>query len=174
MAIMRNVKYIILILQCISKFSGIKKYVNDCIKYKAAAEYGITKIIYDDTVDPWDGYGWNVPADYIPNIEYNKEHNDPILPAGLRTTADELISESYCALYMIVEEWKAQGASDETIGGMIFTVAWKNLGGGNYQLYIMWNGNYVNSKIDEYLELGHDVNEKDFDDNFWKWLMNNR
>lgn len=40
----------------LNKFSGIKKYVNDCIKYKAAAEYGITKIIYDDTVDPWDGY----------------------------------------------------------------------------------------------------------------------
>ena len=33
----------------LNKFSGIKKYVNDCIKYKAAAEYGITKIIYDDT-----------------------------------------------------------------------------------------------------------------------------
>ena len=40
-------------------------------------------IIYDDTVDPWDGYGWNVPAEYIPNIEYYKEHNDPILPAGI-------------------------------------------------------------------------------------------
>ena len=104
----------------------------------------------------------------------NRGLYDPILPAGLRTTADELVSESYCALYMIVEEWKAQGATDETIGGMIFTVAWKNLGGGNYQLYIMWNGNYVNSKIDEYLELGHDVNENNFDDNFWKWLMNNR
>ena len=123
----------------LNKFSGIKKYVNDCIKYKAAAEYGITKIIYDDTVDPWDGYGWNVPAEYIPNIEYYKEHTDPILPAGFRTTADELVSESYCALYMMVEEWKAQGETNEDIAKYAsLVVTWKELGGGNYQLYIMW------------------------------------
>ena len=134
----------------LSKFSGIKKYVNDCIKYKAATEYGITKIIYDDTVDPWDGYGWDIPAEYIPNIEYYKEHNDPILPAGLRTTADELVSESYCALYMMVEEWKVnyyqlikdgwlKDCSEyEYISGATLTVTWKALGGGNYQLYIMW------------------------------------
>ena len=29
----------------------------------------LKKIIYDDTVDPQDGYSWNVPAEYIPNIE---------------------------------------------------------------------------------------------------------
>ena len=123
----------------LNKFSGIKKYVNDCIKYKAAAEYGITKIIYDDTVDPWDGYGWNVPADYIPNIEYYKEHNDPILPAGILWTADELVEDSYCALYMMVEEWKAQGETNEDIAKYAsLVVTWKELGGGNYQLYIMW------------------------------------
>ena len=123
----------------LNKFSGIKKYVNDCIKYKAAAEYGITKIIYDDTVDPWDGYGWDIPAEYIPNIEYYKEHTDPILPAGFRTTADELVSESYCALYMMVEEWKAQGETNEDIAKYAsLIVTWKELGGGNYQLYIMW------------------------------------
>ena len=123
----------------LNKFSGIKKYVNDCIKYKAAAEYGITKIIYDDTVDPWDGYGWDIPAEYIPNIEYYKEHTDPILPAGFRTTADELVSESYCALYMMVEEWKAQGETNEDIAKYAsLVVTWKELGGGNYQLYIMW------------------------------------
>ena len=135
----------------LNKFSGIKKYVNDCIKYKAAAEYGITKIIYDDTVDPWDGYGWNIPADYIPNIEYYKEHNDPILPAGILWTADELVEDSYCALYMMVEEWKfnySQLIKDgwlkdcseyEYISGATLTVTWKELGGGNYQLYIMWH-----------------------------------
>ena len=123
----------------LNKFSGIKKYVNDCIKYKAAAEYGITKIIYDDTVDPWDGYSWNVPADYIPNIEYYKEHNDPILPAGILWTADELVEDSYCALYMMVEEWKAQGETNEDIAKYAsLVVTWKELGGGNYQLYIMW------------------------------------
>ena len=123
----------------LNKFSGIKKYVNDCIKYKAAAEYGITKIIYDDTADPWDGYGWDIPAEYIPNIEYYKEHTDPILPAGFRTTADELVSESYCALYMMVEEWKAQGETNEDIAKYAsLVVTWKELGGGNYQLYIMW------------------------------------
>ena len=131
----------------LNKFSGIKKYVNDCIKYKAAAEYGITKIIYDDTVDPWDGYGWNVPADYIPNIEYYKEHTDPILPAGFRTTADELVSESYCALYMMVEEFKCTLTTHhdmteleamQLISTTELTVTWKELGGGNYQLYIMW------------------------------------
>lgn len=134
----------------LSKFSGIKKYVNDCIKYKAATEYGITKIIYDDTVDPWDGYGWNVPADYIPNIEYYKEHNDPILPAGILWTADELVEDSYTALYMMVEEWKVnyyqlikdgwlKDCSEyEYISGATLTVTWKELGGGNYQLYIMW------------------------------------
>ena len=106
------------------------------------------KIIYDDTVDPWDGYGWNVPAEYIPNIEYYKEHTDPILPAGFRTTADELVSESYCALYMMVEEWMVglkvhHGYSEKEVKEIIstyydITVTWKELGGGNYQLYIMW------------------------------------
>ena len=131
----------------LNKFSGIKKYVNDCIKYKAAAEYGITKIIYDDTVDPWDGYGWDIPAEYIPNIEYYKEHTDPILPAGFRTTADELVSESYCALYMMVEEFKCTLTTHhdmteleamQLISTTELTVTWKELGGGNYQLYIMW------------------------------------
>ena len=132
----------------LNKFSGIKKYVNDCIKYKAAAEYGITKIIYDDTVDPWDGYSWNVPADYIPNIEYYKEHNDPILPAGILWTADELVEDSYTELYMMVEEEKASlmihhGYSEKEVKEIIstyydITVTWKELGGGNYQLYIMW------------------------------------
>ena len=153
----------------LNKFSGIKKYVNDCIKYKAAAEYGITKIIYDDTVDPWDGYSWNVPADYIPNIEYYKEHNDPILLAGILWTADELVEDSYCALYMMVEEWKAQGDA-ENLSNVILTVAWKNLGGGNYQLYIMWGGDYVSLKLDEY---GFGENGKVSVDDFWKWLLKN-
>ena len=132
----------------LNKFSGIKKYVNDCIKYKAAAEYGITKIIYDDTVDPWDGYGWNVPAEYIPNIEYYKEHNDPILPANIRNTPEELVKNSYTKLYMMVEEEKASlmihhGYSEKEVKEIIstyydITVTWKELGGGNYQLYIMW------------------------------------
>ena len=132
----------------LNKFSGIKKYVNDCIKYKAAAEYGITKIIYDDTVDPWDGYGWDIPAEYIPNIEYYKEHNDPILPAGILWTADELVEDSYTELYMMVEEEKASlmihhGYSEKEVKEIIstyydITVTWKELGGGNYQLYIMW------------------------------------
>ena len=107
----------------------------------------LKKIIYDDTVDPWDGYGWNVPAEYIPNIEYYKEHTDPILPAGFRTTADELVSESYCALYMMVEEFKCTLTTHhdmteleamQLISTTELTVTWKELGGGNYQLYIMW------------------------------------
>ena len=132
----------------LNKFSGIKKYVNDCIKYKAAAEYGITKIIYDDTVDPWDGYSWNVPAEYIPNIEYYKEHNDTILPANIRNTPEELVKNSYTKLYMMVEEEKASlmihhGYSEKEVKEIIstyydITVTWKELGGGNYQLYIMW------------------------------------
>ena len=132
----------------LNKFSGIKKYVNDCIKYKAAAEYGITKIIYDDTVDPWDGYGWNVPAEYIPNIDYYKEHNDTILPANIRNTPEELVKNSYTKLYMMVEEEKASlmihhGYSEKEVKEIIstyydITVTCKELGGGNYQLYIMW------------------------------------
>ena len=153
----------------LNKFSGIKKYVNDCIKYKAAAEYGITKIIYDDTVDPWDGYSWNVPAEYIPNIEYYKEHNDTILPANIRNTPEELVKNSYTKLYMMVEEWKAQGDA-ENLSNVILTVAWKNLGGGNYQLYIMWGGDYVSLKLDEY---GFGENGKVSVDDFWKWLLKN-
>ena len=153
----------------LNKFSGIKKYVNDCIKYKAAAEYGITKIIYDDTVDPWDGYGWNVPAEYIPNIDYYKEHNDTILPANIRNTPEELVKNSYTKLYMMVEEWKAQGDA-ENLSNVILTVAWKNLGGGNYQLYIMWGGDYVSLKLDEY---GFGENGKVSVDDFWKWLLKN-
>ena len=105
-------------------------------------------IIYDDTVDPWDGYSWNVPAEYIPNIEYYKEHNDPILPAGILWTADELVEDSYTELYMMVEEEKASlmihhGYSEKEVKEIIstyydITVTCKELGGGNYQLYIMW------------------------------------
>ena len=124
----------------LNKFNGIKKYVNDCIKYKAAAEYGITKIIYDDTVDPWDGYGWDIPAEYIPNIEYYKEHNDTILPANIRNTPEELVQNSYTKLYMMVEELKGTGEwEDETAYLTQLIVTWKELGGGNYQLYIMWH-----------------------------------
>ena len=77
-----------------------------------------------------------------------REHTDPILPAGCRTTADELVSESYCALYMMVEEWMVglkvhHGYSEKEVKEIIstyydITVTWKELGGGNYQLYIMW------------------------------------
>ena len=153
----------------LEQFSGIKKYVNDCIKYKAASEYGINKIIYDDTVDPWDGYGWDIPAEYIPNVEYYKEHTDPILPANIRTTADELVRNSYTKLDMMVEEWKAQG-DVENLSDTILTVTWKNLGGGNYQLYIMWGGDYISSKLDEY---GFGENGKVSVDDFWKWLLKN-
>ena len=131
-----------------NKFSGIKKYVNDCIKYKAASEYGITKIIYDDTVDPWDGYSWDIPVDYIPNIEYYKKYTDPILPPGIRVTPDELVESSYIALYMMVEEEKAglminHGYSEEEAKKIIstyydITITWESLGGGNYKLYQLW------------------------------------
>ncbi len=105
-------------------------------------------IIYDDTVDPWDGYSWNVPAEYIPNIEYYKEHNDTILPANIRNTPEELVKNSYTKLYMMVEEEKASlmihhGYSEKEVKEIIstyydITVTCKELGGGNYQLYIMW------------------------------------
>ena len=76
-----------------------------------------------------------------------REHTDPILPAGFRTTADELVSESYCALYMMVEEFKCTLTTHhdmteleamQLISTTELTVTWKELGGGNYQLYIMW------------------------------------
>ena len=108
----------------------------------------LKKIIYDDTVDAWDGYSWNVPAEYIPNIEYYKEHNDTILPANIRNTPEELVKNSYTKLYMMVEEEKASlmihhGYSEKEVKEIIstyydITVTWKELGGGNYQLYIMW------------------------------------
>ena len=77
-----------------------------------------------------------------------KEHNDPILPAGILWTADELVEDSYTELYMMVEEEKASlmihhGYSEKEVKEIIstyydITVTWKELGGGNYQLYIMW------------------------------------
>lgn len=80
-----------------------------------------------------------IPANYIPNNEYYKEHNDSILPAGIRWTADELVQNSYTKLYMMVEEWKAQGETNEDISKYAsLVVTWKALGRGNYQLYIMW------------------------------------
>ena len=40
---------------------------------------------------------------------------------------------------MMVEEWKAQGEINEDIAKYdSLVVTWKELGGGNYQLYIMW------------------------------------
>ena len=121
----------------------MKAYVNDCIKYKAETEYGITHILYDDTVDPWDGYSWNIPADYIPNIDYYKEHTNPILPVGILVTADELIEDSYTSLRMMVSELNAQGNSSEDIAKYTgLTITWKSLGGGNYKLYVMWGGLY--------------------------------
>ena len=70
---------------------------------------------------------------------------------------------------MMVEEWKAQGETTENIAdSTILTVTWKNLGGGNYQLYIMWGGHYISSKLDEY---GFGENGKVSVDDFWKWLL---
>ncbi len=57
-------------------FDGLKKYVNDYIEYYAYVEYGIKNLLYNDTLDVWDGFGWDAPAIYVPNTDsYMANHN---------------------------------------------------------------------------------------------------
>jgi hypothetical protein len=153
-------------------FDGLKSYVNDYIVYKAATQYGIKYIIFDDSVDVWE-YSWNVPDVYVPNVDYYLGQNDGILEIGSylyklpqnyiddgweqcfhvakneSEMADMLTNGASVDMKMMFDEIFTQYTTNKNLSAdeskyliscMNITVAWKPLGGGNYELYWMWGG----------------------------------
>ena len=51
---------------------------------------------------------------------------------------DKLVESRCTALDMMVSEFKAQGESNYDISGTDITLCWKSLGGGNYEVYLLW------------------------------------
>ena len=121
--------------------AGLKKYVNDCIVYKAAI-YGIPKerVYFKDDVNEWN-YSWDVPAIYISDMDYYyNQHN--YYPAKFHEKAKPLADaamfrvESSCKEAI---EWYGYTREDfEKYSD--FTIKWKHLGHNNYEIYVMWGG----------------------------------
>lgn len=121
--------------------AGLKKYVNDCIVYKAAI-YGIPKerIYFKDDVNEWN-YSWDVPAIYISDMDYYYNQHG-YYPFCYDSKASEAAKsamfrvESSCKEAI---EWYGYTREDfEKYSD--FTIKWKHLGHNNYEIYVMWGG----------------------------------
>ena len=119
--------------------AGLKKYVNDCIVYKAAI-YGIPKerIYFKDDVNEWN-YSWDVPAIYISDMDYYYNQHG-YYPFCYDSKASEAAKsamfrvESSCKEAI---EW--YGYTREDFEKYLdFTIKWKHLGHNNYEIYVMW------------------------------------
>lgn len=115
--------------------AGLKKYVNDCIVYKAAI-YGIPKerVYFKDDVNEWN-YSWNVPAIYISDMDYYYNQHG-YYPFRYDSKASEAAKsamfrvESLCNELISIDE-KPQNAE--------LTIKWKHLGHNNFEIYVMWS-----------------------------------
>ena len=147
--------------------AGLKKYVNDCIVYKAA-RLGLYKVYFDDSVDEWAGgkwASWDAPVLFINDMEgFLKDSGGyyPFLEAGpvfdknykSPPTKDGAIP-AMRRVESMYNEWKSnwedsneeitQGKSFEQYireqgetDNTAFNVKWKHLGHNNFQIYIMW------------------------------------
>ncbi len=121
--------------------AGLKKYVNDCIVYKAAI-YGIPKerVYFKDDVNEWN-YSWDVPAIYISDMDYYYNQHG-YYPFCYDSKASEAAKsamfrvESSCKEAI---EWYGYTREDfEKYSD--FTIKWKHLGHNNYEIYVMWGG----------------------------------
>ncbi len=178
-----------------NNITGMKNYVNDYVRYYAHKKYGITAVAYDDKVDVWD-YSWDVPATYVPDTEYYMNNNSEYgaleigsiiyeLPEQYKKdntgweqlfhivknkneAVEQLVKEQCTALDMMVSEFKAQGHSD-SIEHTEITLSWQLIGGGNYEVYMLWGAEKEFNFEDDfkkYYQLSNEVYEK-----YWKELM---
>ena len=120
--------------------AGLKKYVNDCIVYKAAI-YGIPKerVYFKDDVNEWN-YSWDVPAIYISDMDYYYNQHG-YYPFCYDSKASEAAKsamfrvESSCKEAI---EWYGYTREDFE-KHYDFTIKWKHLGHNNYEIYVMWS-----------------------------------
>ncbi len=132
--------------------AGLKKYVNDCIVYKAAI-YGIPKerVYFKDDVNEWN-YSWDAPVLFINDMEgflkdsggyypfleagpvFNKNYKSPPTKDGAIPAMSRV--ESSCKEAI---EWYGYTREDFE-KHYDFTIKWKHLGHNNYEIYVMWGG----------------------------------
>ena len=121
--------------------AGLKKYVNDCIVYKAAI-YGIPKerVYFKDDVNEWN-YSWDVPAIYISDMDYYYNQHG-YYPFCYDSKASEAAKSAMFRVESSCEEaieWYGYTREDfEKYSD--FTIKWKHLGHNNYEIYVMWGG----------------------------------
>jgi len=113
--------------------AGLKKYVNDCIVYKAAI-YEIPKerVYFKDDINEWN-YSWDVPAIYISDMDYyyNQQGYYPFCYDSKASKAAKSAMfrvESFCNELISIDE-KPKNAE--------LTIKWKHLGHNNYEIYVM-------------------------------------
>ena len=130
--------------------AGLKKYVNDCIVYKAAI-YGIPKerVYFKDDVNEWN-YSWDVPVLFINDMEGYLEDSGgyyPFLEAGpvfdknykSPATKDGAIPAMRRVESMYNEGLYNNYTPQEIAENIVITVKWKHLGHNNFEIYVMWS-----------------------------------
>jgi len=119
--------------------AGLKKYVNDCIVYKAAI-YGIPKerVYFKDDVNEWN-YSWDVPAIYISDMDYYyNQHN--YYPAKFHEKAKPLADAAMFRVESMYNEGIYNNYTPQEIAeNIVITVKWKHLGHNNFEIYVMWS-----------------------------------
>ncbi len=120
--------------------AGLKKYVNDCIVYKAAI-YGIPKerVYFKDDVNEWN-YSWDVPAIYISDMDYYyNQHN--YYPAKFHEKAKPLADAAMFRVESMYNEFISCGYTPQEIAnGISMNIKWKHLGHNNFEIYVIWSG----------------------------------
>ena len=119
--------------------AGLKKYVNDCIVYKAAI-YGIPKerIYFKDDVNEWN-YSWNVPAIYISDLDYYYNQHG-YYPFRYDSKASEAAKSAMFRVESMYNEGLYNNYTPQEIAeNIVITIKWKHLGHNNYEIYVMWS-----------------------------------
>lgn len=119
----------------VNTMSGIRSYANDYIVYQSSL-YGIPEehIYFDDTVDEWSGYSWDVPSVFISDLDYYMEQSGGYQPIFYQTTAETLVGSVVDRIDSAVREWKYNGDTDEDVKTWgNFTIKWEHLGHDNYK-----------------------------------------
>jgi len=119
--------------------AGLKKYVNDCIVYKAAI-YEIPKerVYFKDDINEWN-YSWDVPAIYISDMDYYyNQHN--YYPAKFHEKAKPLADAAMFRVESMYNEGIYNNYTPQEIAeNIVITVKWKHLGHNNFEIYVMWS-----------------------------------
>ncbi len=119
--------------------AGLKKYVNDCIVYKAAI-YGIPKerVYFKDDVNEWN-YSWDVPAIYISDMDYYYNQHG-YYPFCYDSKASEAAKSAMFRVESMYNEGIYNSYTPQEISeNIVITVKWKHLGHNNFEIYVMWS-----------------------------------